>query len=246
MVLELSSWKIDNRNVRKLGEEVSEMNIELSMLEGSMQEAAEEECLPNMHRARGLNRRLRNLIDKAGRYNPNRGFDKLALGEFRHSLETQLEFVRFFYTGVYHKMGGTKDFLNYMFSPESGSPAPWNSASAYNFLWDSLRGVDQSKQTKRENLMRDISIFDAESCFNGNDLERIMLDELFKVRKVLADFNFHMGFETQEQINIRGEMMAADPAAEAGRFAVPAHHYSRRRALLHGRARRRACARRLD
>ena len=197
LIEELLYWPVKNRNVIKLGRRVEEINKEFFLLEISLSNGINY-GMPNMHRARGLMNKIKNLLEKAYRLSPNNRFDKLVRKEFIDSLFAQQEYCKFFFTKRYNKEWGMRSFLNYAFLPEKLFRNKPEENGAMAFLENKLRNINYRAQTKRENLMEDMDIY--EVSVNPSQIEEMILEQLPRLRRMIAEYNLEMGFETKEQI----------------------------------------------
>jgi len=200
MIEELLHWPIKNKNLEALGRKIEQLNKEFCLLDISLS-AGIEDGMANMHRARSVSKKIDNLIDKTYRLKPKSRYDQLVLTNYRDSLFAQQEYTQFFFTKKYNKEWGMREFLNYLFLPEEEFRGKHENNGAMAILEDKLRNINYSMQTKRENLMQDIYFYPAVG--NPEEFSDMVLDQIPRLRKMVADYDIEMGFETPEQVEIQ-------------------------------------------
>lgn len=198
MIEELLYWPIKNRNLINLGKRVEEINQEFMLLDTGLANGTGSEGVANLHRARSLTNKITNLLERCYNLNPQSRFDSLVLKNFTKSLFAQKEYIQFFFTKKYNKDWGMRSFLNYVFLPAKEFEGKPDENGAMAFLEDKLRNINYRAITKRENLMKDVLTYMA--AINPSEIGDLILEQIPRLRRMIAAYNQEMGFETKEQI----------------------------------------------
>ncbi|MBW2995574.1 hypothetical protein KY312_04435 [Candidatus Woesearchaeota archaeon] len=189
MIEELLHWPVRNRNLLRLGRQVEEINKEFQKLDDSISMG-----VPNISRARSLNNKIQDRFNRAKKLRPGLHFEQLVLRNHIDSLWCQSEYLKFFFFKNYNEDYGVRQLVNYTFYPES----EWSDTNgAVSYIEKLLRNINYHGITKREDLMWEVERFQIPGHYEH--IKRRIIEEVFKVKKILRDFNEDKGFITEKQ-----------------------------------------------
>ncbi len=200
---ELLYWEVENRNLRRYGRQVEEINREFGII---MQSLAE--YFPDKHMALSLNKRIPALIKDIDRLRPSNEFDAMVAIQHHNSLMAQYEFTELIFVKNYTEQVGLKKFLDFMFGEAEAKPK----GHALKELENMARRINWKKISKMRSLMLPITMRLVDS-----DYDRIRAkipDELRKARKVINKYLLDIGFVTKEQADIIDKLQTLDDIDE--------------------------------
>lgn len=189
MIDELGEWQVRSRALREAGKFVEEVYVEFALLWESF-----ADLTPNLHRARGLQRKIDYCSKRLEAIKPGTRFDRLVHRDYVDSLGVHRAWIELFFTKQGSESYGVRNLFNVLFAPEDR----WNSdEDAWNYVRNEFINMPYRDLSKRENLLNGIQTFQLDNDYE--DTKRKIDREFPRLKRFIRDFDVERKFISKQE-----------------------------------------------